>query len=68
MLLHNNKWKITRHNTTYTLTPPPDTDHTRAPIPLRSKSPLRFQRTTATRTATGTAAGTATGTTPGLVR
>ena len=45
MLLHNNKWKITRQNSVYQLIPPAAIDPERQPIALRSKSPLRYPRT-----------------------
>ena len=42
MLLHNNKWKITRESSDYRLIPPASIDPEQRPIPLRSRSPLRY--------------------------
>ncbi|TBN56369.1 HNH endonuclease [Glaciihabitans arcticus] len=38
LTLHNNKWKIIRHGTTYGLIPPPDIDPHQTAIQLHSKS------------------------------
>jgi hypothetical protein len=68
MLLHNNKWKITRQNSAYRLIPPPAIDPERKPIPLHSSSPLRHPRTgqtAAQRRHTGRRDQVDTGATPG---
>ncbi len=40
LLVHNNGWRVSRADGTYSVVPPPDLDREQRPIPAPSKSPL----------------------------